>query len=214
MNNSKATRTGYVYVTGTLPDGSKLTRTVVVQQAYDPALDDDPNIYENQKAELPSQAVLDALQNAGMPLYLGSAPPTVQGTYKMDPLNTIYNTNGEGGGDDYVKYLVISMATNTSDPTKALMSYYSHLKTGEDSEAEQHYCHLSGSGQNFTLSNIKKVEYEGLFSYTIVTVISGTIDNGKILNLHFGNVELDDGGNIENVSVGNDGDGVSEAFTN
>ena len=214
VNKSKAPREGQVNLTATLADGSQLTRTIIVRQSYEAMWDDDWAEIDSQKAELPSQAVLDALQNAGMPLYLGSAPPTVQGTYKMDPLNTIYNTNGEGGGDDYVKYLVISMATNTSDPTKALMSYYSHLKTGEDSEAEQHYCHLSGSGQNFTLSNIKKVEYEGLFSYTIVTVISGTIDNGKILNLHFGNVELDDGGNIENVSVGNDGDGVSEAFTN
>lgn len=212
-NKSKATRTGYVYITGTLADGSKLTRTVVVTQIYETVWDEDPTITEGQKAELPTQAILDALQGAGMPLYLGSAPPKLNSVYEMEPLRTIYQTGGDTGGDDYVKSLVLSMTSNSSSPNKALMKYYSHLTTGQNSSAADHYCYLSGDGNSFTLSNIRTVDYEGLFSFTVVTVVSGTIESNSVRNLHFAIVELDDDGSIESMSIGTDGDGISPTTT-
>ena len=209
VNQSKATRIGYIYITGTLADGTKLTRTVVVTQIYDAAWDEDPTITEGQKAELPTQAVLDALQGAGMPLYLGNAPPKLNGVYEMEPLRTIYQTGGDTGSDDYVKSLVFSMSSNSSSTDKALMRYYSHLKTGQNSSADDYYCYLGGYGNSFTLSNIRTVDYEGLFSFTVVTVVSGTIEGNSIRNLHFASVELDDDGNIDSMSIGTDGDGTS-----
>jgi hypothetical protein len=154
-----------------------------------------------------------ALQGAGMPLYLGSTPPKLNGVYEMEPLRTIYQTGGDTGGDDYVKSLVLSMTSNTNSPDKALMKYYSHLTTGQNSSASTHYCYLGGYGDSFTLSNIYTVDYEGLFSWTVVTVVSGAIEGNSVRDLHFAIVELDDDGGIESMSIGTDGDGLSTPTT-
>ena len=212
VNNSKAPRTGYVYITGTLSDGSKLTRTIVVYQEYDPIWDDDITEQENQKAELPTQDVLDALQQGGMPLYLGQNPPKLNGVYKMEPLKTIYekSIDGEGSEDNgYVSSLVLLLTSNASHPANAMMSYYCELTSGTNLPADDYYCYVSGDDNQFTLSNLTTVTYEGLFSYTIVTMISGTLDGNQVRDLYFANVIIDEDGIIESISIGTDGDGIS-----
>ena len=213
VNHSKAPREGQVYLTGTLADGSQVTRTIIVTQSYEAMWEDDWTEFEDQKAELPSQAVLNALQQAGTPLYLGSTPPRLNGVYKMEPLHTIYSTYEDSGEEDYAQSLVLRLSSSASAADKAMMSYYTQLKTGQSTSASDYYCYLSGDGQNFTLSNITHGGYEDLFSYTIVTVISGTIEDGNISNLHLASVELDDDGNIEELSIGADGDGISTPTT-
>lgn len=208
-NKSKADREGYVYVTGTLADGSKLTRTIVVRQKYDPVWEDEWDISEDQKAELPAQAVLNALQSAGMPLYLGSTPPRLNGTYRLEPLKTVYDPDGDMSTDDFMRALVFNLTSNSSSPDKAKMSYYSELTNGKASSAADYYCYFSGEGDSFTLSNITTQSYEGLFSWTTVTVVSGTVEGNQIRNLHYGFVELNDDGGIDYISIGTDGDGLS-----
>lgn len=211
-NNSKAPRTGHINVTGTLPDGSKLTRTIVVYQEYDPLWDDDITEQENQKAELPTQDVLDALQQGGMPLYLGQNPPKLNGVYKMEPLKTIYekSIDGEGSEDNgYVSSLVLLLTSNASHPANAMMSYYCELTSGTNLPADDFYCYVSGDDNQFTLSNLTTVTYEGLFSYTIVTMISGTLDDNQVRDFYFANVIIDEDGIIESISIGTDGDGIS-----
>lgn len=213
INKTKAPREGYVYITGTLADGSKLTRTIVVQQIYEAIWDDDLEENEEQKAELPSQAVLNALAQGGMPLYLGDNPPKLNGVYKMEPLQTIYEYGIEGGGNgEYAsKSLVFRLisATSSGDSNKALMSYYNNMANGNSTPAEDYNCYLGGDGNSFTLSNIMTESIEGLFSFTIVTMLSGTLEGNQVRDLHFASVIIDENGEIEELSIGTDGDGLS-----
>jgi len=210
INKSKAPRTGYVYITGTLPGGKKLTRTVVVSQEYDPTWDDEITEQEDQKAELPSQAVLDALRAHGMPIYLGNEPPRLNGTYIMEPLHTIYESNNESGGSAaHIDRLVFNFSTISGRTDRASMSYYSHLiEQNINTAADDYLCYFGGYSDFFTLSNIQVIDY-GFIKFSMVTVITGEIDNGSIKNLHFAHVDLDEDGNIENISIGTDGDGLS-----
>lgn len=212
-NQSKAPRTGHINVTGTLPDGKKLTRTITLSQEYDPLWDDDQEWSEEQKPELPSQAVLDALQAHGMPIYLGSEPPRLRGAFIMEPLHTVYETNGNSSESEHVDRLVFNFSNITGRTDRAAMSYYSHLtEQNINTPADDYLCYLSGYSDFFTLSNIYKADYD-IFTVTIVTVITGELDGGNIKNLHFASVELDKDGNIESVSIGSDGDGISPATT-
>lgn len=208
INTSKAPRTGFVYITGTMADGSKLTRTVVVTQEYDPAWDDEREWSEDQKPELPSQAVLDALQAHGMPIYLGNEPPHLRGTYIMEPLHTVYETNSESGESAQVDCLVFNFSSIAGKTDRAAMSYYSHLvEQNINTAASDYLCYFGGYSDFFTLSNIQEIDY-GIFKFSMVTVITGEIDNGNIKNLYFAHVDLDEDGTIENISIGTDGDGI------
>ena len=130
----------------------------------------------------------------------------------MEPLKTIYETSG-GGSDHYsVNSLVFNITTNSSSASKAMMSYYSQLANGMATPAEDFYCYVGGEGKNFTLSNVTKYDY-GFFSYTLITIVSGTLDGDKVINLHFASVELDEEGEIEEVGIGTDDDGISTPTT-
>lgn len=209
VNNSKAPRIGQVYITGTMADGSKLTRTIIVSQEYDPVWDDERETDEEQKAELPSQSVLDALANAGMPLYLGDTPPKLNGTYKMETLTTVYESDGNHDEARDISYLVFHLTSQSSKANRGMLSYYSHItSTNTNSAPSEYICHLSGDGNCFTLSNIWIIDY-GFGKYSVVTIASGEIDGDTVKNLHLAIVELDENNVIENISIGTDGDGIS-----
>ena len=209
VNNSKAPRIGQVYITGTMADGSKLTRTIIVSQEYDPVWDDERETDEEQKAELPSQSVLDALANAGMPLYLGDTPPKLNGTYKMETLTTVYESDGNHDEARDISYLVFHLTSQSSKANRGMLSYYSHItSTNTNSAPSEYICHLSGDGNSFTLSNIWIIDY-GFGKYSVVTIASGEIDGDTVKNLHLAIVELDENNVIENISIGTDGDGIS-----
>ncbi len=209
VNNSKAPRTGQVYITGTVADGSKLTRTIIVSQEYDPAWDDERETDEEQKAELPSQSVLDALANVGMPLYLGDTPPKLNGTYKMEPLTTVYESDGNHDVERDISYLVFHLTSQSNKANRGMLSYYSHItSTNTNSAPSDYICHLSGDGNCFTLSNIWIIDF-GFGKYSVVTIASGEIDGDTVKDLHLAIVELDENNVIENISIGTDGDGIS-----
>ena len=192
-----------------MADGSKLTRTIIVSQEYDPAWDDERDVDENQKAELPSQSVLDALANAGMSLYLGDTPPEINGTYKMEPLTTVYESDGNHDEARDISYLVFHLTSQSSKANRGMLSYYSHItSTNKNSAPAEYICHLSGDGNCFTLSNIWVIDF-GFGKYSVVTIASGEIDGSTVKDLHLAIVELDENNVIENISIGTDGDGIS-----
>lgn len=209
VNDTKEPRDGHVYITGTMADGSKLTRTIVVRQEYDPIWDDNPDETETQKAELPSEDVLTALASAGMPLYLGSNPPKLNGTYKMEPLTTVYETDGESGSVTGVDNLVFRLTSLSGSDNRANMSYYSHMtSSNKNTTAADYLCYLGGYDNCFTLSNITTYDLE-FYKFSYVTMVSGEIEEGKVKNLHFASVELDEDGTVISISIGTDGDGIS-----
>lgn len=215
VNDSKDDRTGFVYLNGKLADGSTITRTITVNQKYERIWDDEWNISENQKAELPSEAVLTELRNHGMPLYLGEEPPSVSGVFEIHPLELVYAVNpgdseeGELEGATYV----FSITSLSGSSNKArLLTYEIFPKWSYKSPASEFFCYYGGEGKQFTLSNITTYTDDNplsAFTMTYVTMVSGEIDGNQIKNLHYAYVDLDEKGKIEDLAIVKDGDGVS-----
>lgn len=217
INKSKVDRSGYIYLKATAGNDSTLIRTIFVTQIYDPVWDDDYEGTEEQKAELPSQAVQDALINAGMPLYLGSNPPELNGVYKMEPLKTVYeyykdDDTGVSGLQTSTN-LVFRLNTMSGVTGKGNMSYYVQYNNGQKTPAYDLYCYLGGSDNCFTLSNVTVYKYYD-YTWTTIHVISGELDeDNKVKDLRFGFIELDEDGSISQLEIGADGDDVCEPTT-
>ena len=62
-------REGYIYLSGKLSNGQTITRTIPVKQPYTRIFDDRWETSEDEKAELPSEAILTELANHGMQLH-------------------------------------------------------------------------------------------------------------------------------------------------
>ena len=219
VNNTKEDRTGYVYVTGTLADGSKLTRTVIVNQIYERIWDDEWTTDKDEKAELPSEKILNALRAGGMPLYLGENPPKINTVVKIQPLQLVYSIGdedaiGEEQADAYYVFSISSLIGSDDSSHKARLRTYTYVPSYDwKSPAEPWLCYLGGDGSHFTLSNIttqKDSNPLGDFELTSIMVISGEISNGSIVNLYYANIFLNDEGGIDELAIIKDGDGLSE----
>ena len=217
-NTSKADREGYVYLTGTLADGSTITRTITVRQKYERIWDDEWNITEDQKAELPSEAVLTELRNHGMPLYLGTEPPLVSGVFKVHPLELVYGVdyeNSEESEDETedATYVFNITSLTGASPKAKLQTYEIFPKYNYKSPASEFFCYYGGEGNHFTLSNITTYKDDnplGEFSVTYATIVSGEIDGNQVKNLHYAYVDLGENGDkIGAMAIVKDGDGVS-----
>lgn len=217
INKSKIDRSGYIYLKAKASNDSTLIRSIYVTQKYESIWDDDYEGTEEQKAELPSQAVQDALINAGMPLYLGSNPPELNGVYKMEPLKTVYeyykdDDTGVSGLQTSTN-LVFRLNTMSGVTGKGNMSYYVQYNNGQKTPAADLYCYLGGSDNCFTLSNVTVYKYYD-YTWTTIHVISGELDDdNKVKDLRFGFIELDEDGSISQLEIGADGDDVCEPTT-
>lgn len=216
INKSKADRSGYIYLRTKAANDSTLIRTIFVTQKYESIWDDDNEEIEEQKAELPGQAVQDALMNAGMPLYLGSNPPVLDGVYKMEPLKTVYEyyKNGNSTGDANIigTNLVLRLNTMSGAIGKANVSYY--IQYGDQkTPAYDMYCYLGGSGNSFTLSNVTVTKVYD-FTLTTIHVVSGELgEDNQLKNLRFALISLDEDGSIAEISIGADSNEVCEPTT-
>ena len=218
INKSKADRSGYIYLKAKTANDSTLIRTIFVTQKYEAIWDDDNEGTEEQKAELPSQTVQEALMNAGMPLYLDSNPPELNGVYKMEPLKTVHEYYKDGNPSDdgallSSTYFVLRFNTMSGATGKGNMSYYVQYSNGYKTPAQDLYCYLGGSGNCFTMSNVYVTKVYD-FTITTIHVISGELDEeNKVKNLRFAFISLDEDGSIAELSIGADGDEVCEPAT-
>ena len=219
VNNTKEDRTGYVYVTSTLADGSKLTRTVIVNQLYEHIWDDEWTTDKDEKAELPSEEILNALRAGGMPLYLGENPPKINTVVKIQPLQLVYSIGdedaiGEEHTDGYYVFSISSLTGSDDSSHKARLRTYTYVQSYDwKSPAEPWLCYLGGDDNHFTLSNIttqKDSNPLGDFELTSIMVVSGEIRNGSVVDLYYANIFLNDEGGIDELAIVKDGDGLSE----
>jgi hypothetical protein len=209
-NTSKADRVGYIYLEGKLSDGSKLTRTITIKQPYRREDDHTTETYEDEKPSLPSGKVMEALQEAGMPLYLGTNPPNINGTYEMKPAITAY-ANYEDN-ESFEGSVVVRIASMIASEPRAKVDWYTILPEYGAMGATERICYLGGDGKRFTTSNIYTYTIEdssGTNVYTTITVCSGEIDGDNIKNLYFADVELSETGEIEHIVIVKDEDGIS-----
>ncbi len=146
--------------------------------------------------EWPSEAVMSGLKSGGMPVYEGSAPPIVNGTYVMSPLTVtadLVDAKGELGGVD--QFIIKLSGQNNGEVT--FNSYI--VASGESYEAGNDMKGLiKGNGDEFTIC---VPDGEGM-----AFIISGRIEDNAVTDLYLSSTSMDTPGQY---IILKDGDGSS-----
>ena len=213
-NTSQADRTGYVYLSGKLADGSTLTRTITVKQPYTRIWDDRWETSTSEKAELPSKEIQEMLESHGMALYTDDEPPAVNGVFEVKPAMLQYSSNPEGGqaGDVFEGSFVFNIESMLGEKPRARLGIYQQSDEYGPMPADEYVCYLGGSDNQFTISNIFTETDDnplGIYTYTHITIVSGEVEGNTIKNLQYAQVFLDENGKVEDVYISTDSDGVS-----
>jgi hypothetical protein len=131
--------------------------------------------------EWPSEAVMSGLKSGGMPVYEGSAPPIVNGTYVMSPLTVtadLVDAKGELGGVD--QFIIKLSGQNNGEVT--FNSYI--VASGESYEAGNDMKGLiKGNGDEFTIC---VPDGDGM-----AFIISGRIEDNAVTHLYLSSTSMD-----------------------
>lgn len=174
--------------------------------------DPDPEAEENHIEDVVPQDIVENIDDY-MPIYDGSNPPNIEGTYLMSPAVSVYASDATWGAgkkfaDIYLKFSNQNSKTNTLD--------YKDRQSGDGQSAKGAY--ISGSGNNFTLFfKAAGTSIEGI-SMKNAMVISGTKTSKGISNLHYAFVLVEKEGDPDDTKmmkvggfrVFKDQDGLSE----
>lgn len=146
--------------------------------------------------EWPSDAVMSGLKSGGMPVYEGSTPPTVNGTYVMSNLTVIADPVNAKGELDGTEEMVIKL----SDQNNGEITFNTYFVAGgESSEADDEMKGLIiGNADEFSIC---VPDGEGM-----AFVLSGRMENGTVTDLHLASTSMDEAGQY---IILKDGDGSS-----
>ena len=129
-----------------------------------------------------------------IPIYSGVNPPIVEGTYFIDPFETVYCEDGEYEPGFIVESYIIKFSNqNTSNNT---VDYNERNEVG-DAVGAGNGAFISGSGNNFTaFFNVTGSTY-GISTKTAL-VVSGTKSSSGISNLYYAFILVEKGYDPEN----------------
>lgn len=135
---------------------------------------------------------IQAKMEEHMPIYTGVNPPNIEGTYFMDPFETVFCEDyGSGGYESgyiinsyYCQFLNQNFENNTID-------YKEASSVGSDSSVGNG-AFISGSGNNFTAFFDTSGESQGISTRTAL-VISGTKTSEGIEDLYYAFVMVEKG---------------------
>lgn len=131
--------------------------------------------------EWPSEAVMSDLKSGGMPIYEGSTPPTVNGTYVMSNLTVIADPVNAKGELDGTEEMVIKLS-DQKDGKITFNIYF--IAGGESSEAGDEMKGLIiGSDNEFSIC---VPDGDGM-----AFIISGRIENNAVTDLYLTSTSMD-----------------------
>ena len=117
--------------------------------------------------------------SAHMPIYSGSTPPTIDGTFVMSPLVLVYSSDGykpEGYfSDSYIRFWNQNFTKNT-------IQYQDKegINAGDETEMV-----VLGQGDNFTVfAVVPGYQSTTNVSYKLATIVSGTLTESGIRDCH------------------------------
>ena len=145
---------------------------------------------------------------AYMPLYTGVNPPNVEGTYFIDPFETVYCEDAGSGGYDpgtlvtseYIEMVNQNFTNNTLD--------FADVAADGSSSMTGNGAFISGSGNNFTaFFNTTGISKD--IAFRTALVISGTKTTTGIKNLYYAFVMVEKGSDPSNLLMN---EGVFRVF--
>jgi hypothetical protein len=160
--------------------------------------------------------------SAYMPIYAGSTPPSIEGTYLMNPCVMVYNSDlnssykpGKIFTDYIAKYTNQNMTKNT-----ATYQYEERNKNGDvTSKSNEAEAKVLGEGNNYTTYTIVETTHTDGSWTKMATILSATVTAEGLRNFYEGILMLDKKDpNNTRMGIGvfrifKDADGLSEPTT-
>ncbi|MFO7615801.1 MAG: hypothetical protein R6V75_00960 [Bacteroidales bacterium] len=157
---------------------------------------------------------IKTLEYLNMPLNLGENPPSLDGTYQVNPFS-LHSSSVRGDiiGQIYSTYLVTFCEVSDDHP-RLKVNYSNGPESGACFESA-----ITGNGRHFTVFARLRGYYNG-YQADLLHLVSGTLTEGGIQNLYFSSIIIDNYGNpghnwLDNGHgrVFHDSDGFSPAVT-
>lgn len=149
-----------------------------------------------------------------MPIYKGSTPPNVQGTYLANPLSLVFTSDMQFN----VGYIFADEVLQFSDQGSATHVLKYKSKSGASKDSSD-LVSISGSEENFTAYFTTKGESHGVSTKT-VTIISGTKTATGIADYYLAFVMLEKGSDtkkevmaVNDFRIFKDGNGLASNTT-
>jgi len=128
-----------------------------------------------------SPEMMKTIREMGMPIYYGTNPPNVEGTYLADD-QTMKKSNFEDDDPPGTKYKdeVLTISDQDND------NFTVTLKLETESYSNTYSMVISGKDDKFTLYASTKIYFDDNTSINGVVLYSGRIEEGEIYDLHNG----------------------------
>lgn len=127
-------------------------------------------------------AVKTNLENRGLPIYSGSTPPNIDGTYYMNNRIIEYNSDDRFRTYDQYSDIEITFLTKKNEKGKSIISCVNKIG-GDIFKCDE--ISLDGQGQLFTASMVCE-GYSNKKQRRYIIIISGEKDGNDIKNLRWG----------------------------
>ncbi len=125
--------------------------------------------------------MLDSLQAAGVTVYSGKTPPIINGTYLMSPDSCVYdNSPGNFAGTLFSDY---KFRFSNQDNTAFTLTVEQKAIPANTLSVAPAYSYISGSGNNFTVFNLRTVSPQGV-TVQQFNIFTGTLTANGIQNFH------------------------------
>ena len=125
-----------------------------------------------------------------MPIYEGSDPPVIEGTYLISTMEAVYASDG-GFYEGELSYDMKIRFTN-QNTEENMLSYYEECVDYEDDYASSDEVNIIGSGDDFTTYFIASGSYLDV-NYEEALLISGTLTSSGIEDIYYAFVMLEKG---------------------
>lgn len=128
-----------------------------------------------------------------MPIYSGSTPPTVDGTYRISKTTLVYDAGGTyNPGETFVDFIANLSNQNSTKNTVDYQNKEVDSNGNVLSQANKSEMVLLGQGDNFTAFVISEGTSTGIY-YKTADLISGTMTPDGIKNIYLGILMIDKG---------------------
>jgi hypothetical protein len=159
--------------------------------------------------------------SAYMPIYSGSTPPNIEGTYNLSTQIMVYNSDPNSSyqaGKKFVDY-VSEFTKQDMTANTVQYRYEERNANGPLSSSEIEEAKVLGQNNTFTIFTITKANYADGAWTKAATILSGTMTNSGIKDFYRGILMLDKydpNSNLMNIGdfrIFKDDDGLSEPTT-
>lgn len=167
-------------------------------------------------AECIGDQLLADLQQFGFPLNVGDNPPDITGNWLVTPFILEFSNDPIDEGSEGASFAPLFIQFSNLDTENLTLDYY-HNNAAET--GEQLGALLTGSGEDFTVTAKLIINYTidgNSVPFETFFLISGTLNEGEIINLKTATHMIDDMGFApQTISTGStrisyDGDGISQ----